>query len=72
VIKAQEVVRENYSHANIVIAFNPIEQKFEVPDASIRRNPRYFQNISDVWKPDVDIFEITEAFTDKLQLKKSL
>jgi uncharacterized protein with ParB-like and HNH nuclease domain len=72
VIKAQEVTRENYSHANIVIAFNPIEQKFEVPDASIRRNPRYFQNISDVWKPDVDIFEITEAFTDKLQLKKSL
>ena len=67
VVKGQEVIRSNYEKANIVIAFNPIEEKFEIPDASIRRNPRYFQNISDLWKEDADIFEITDDFVERLR-----
>lgn len=66
VVKGQEVIRSNYEKANIVIAFNPIEEKFEIPDASIRRNPRYFQNISELWKEDADIFEITDDFVERL------
>lgn len=66
VVKGQEVIRSNYEKANIVIAFNPIEEKFEIPDASIRRNPRYFQNISDLWREDADIFEITDDFVERL------
>ncbi|MBJ6119638.1 DUF262 domain-containing protein [Pontibacter sp. BT310] len=72
VVKGQEVIRENYSTANIVIAFNPLEGKFEVPDAAIRKNPRYYQNISEIWKPDADIFEITESFTEKLEQTREL
>ena len=72
VIKAQQIIRENYTTANIVIAFNPLEEKFEVPDAAIRRNPRYFQNISDIWKPDAYIFEIANSFIEKLQHTKEL
>lgn len=67
VVKGQEVIRENYEKAQIVIAFNPLEEKFEIPDASIRRNPRYFQNISDLWHDDADIFEITDAFIERLR-----
>ncbi len=67
VVKGQEVIRENYEKANIVIAFNPLEEKFEIPDASIKRNPRYFQNISELWKDDADLFEITDQFIDRLK-----
>jgi hypothetical protein len=67
VVKGQEVIRENYDKANIVIAFNPLEEKFEIPDASIKRNPRYFQNISELWKEDADLFEITDTFIDRLK-----
>jgi len=67
VVKGQEVIRENYEKANIVIAFNPIEEKFEIPDASIKKNPRYFQNISELWKEDADLFEITDTFIDRLK-----
>jgi len=66
VVKGQEVIRSNYERANIVIAFNPLEEKFEIPDASIKRNPRYFQNISDLWKEDADLFEITDEFIARL------
>ena len=67
VVKGQEVIRENYEKANIVIAFNPLEEKFEIPDASIKKNPRYFQNISELWHDDADIFDITDQFIDRLK-----
>jgi hypothetical protein len=67
VVKGQEIIRENYEKAKIVIAFNPIEEKFEIPDASINRNPRYFQNISELWEDDADLFEITDQFIDRLK-----
>ena len=70
VVKGQEVIRENYEKATIVIAFNPLEEKFEIPDASTKNNPRYFQNISELWKTDADLFEITDQFIDRL--KKSV
>lgn len=70
VIKAQEIIRENYERAQIVIAFNPLEEKFEIPDASIKRNPRYFQNISQLWQAHVNIFKLINDFVS--QLKKSV
>ncbi|QHT65409.1 DUF262 domain-containing protein [Rhodocytophaga rosea] len=72
VIKGQQIIRENYEKATIVIAFNPIEEKFEVPDAAIRKNPRYYQNISEIWKADADIFDITDNFIEKLQQTKEV
>jgi uncharacterized protein with ParB-like and HNH nuclease domain len=38
VIKGIAVTRENYSTEKIEIAFNPLDDRFEVPDAAIRRN----------------------------------
>lgn len=72
VLKGQEVLRENYDKTQIVIAFNPIEEKFEVPDAAIRKNPRYYQNISEIWKLDADIFEIADNFVERLNQTKEL
>lgn len=70
VIKAQEIIRENYTKATIVIAFNPLEEKFEIPDASIRKNPRYFQNISQIWQPNINIIKVINEFLQNL--KKSV
>lgn len=72
VLKGQEIVRENYIKAKIVIAFNPLEGKFEVPDAAIRKNPRYFQNISEIWAEDAYMFEIVDTFIENLSRYKSL
>lgn len=67
VIKAQEIIRENYTKAKIIIAFNPLEEKFEIPDASTSKNPRYFQNISQIWQPNVNIFKLTNDFIINLR-----
>jgi hypothetical protein len=67
VIKGQEIIRENYTNATIVIAFNPLEEKFEIPDASIRKNPRYFQNVSVLWQPNINIFKVINEFLTHLR-----
>lgn len=72
VIKGVEVIRKNYEKTEIVIAFNPLEEKFVIPDASIQRNPRYIQNITDLWRKDADIFDLVESFVEKLRLSVDL
>lgn len=67
VLKGQEVIRENYEKTKIIIAFNPLENKFEVPDAAIKRNPRYYQNISDLWQPNIKIFKVIMDFVANLK-----
>lgn len=66
-LKGQEVIRENYEKTKIIIAFNPLENKFEVPDAAIKRNPRYYQNISDLWQPNINIFKVIMDFVANLK-----
>lgn len=72
VLKGHEVIRENYDKTKIVIAFNPLEEKFENPDAAIRNDPRYFQNISKIWSKDADIFDITDEFVENLKRHKEI
>lgn len=72
VLKGYEVIRENYDKTKIVIAFNPLEEKFENPDAAIRNDPRYFQNISKIWSKDADIFDITDDFVENLKKHKEI
>lgn len=67
VIKEQEIIRENYTKTNIVIAFNPLEEKFEIPDASIKKNPRFFQNISKIWQPNINIIKVINEFIQTLR-----
>lgn len=67
VIKAQEIIRENYTKATIIIAFNPIEEKFVIPDASVRKNPKYFQNISQVWQPNINIIKVINEYLQNLK-----
>lgn len=49
VIKGHEVVRENYEKERVIIAFHPLKETFEVPDAAILNDPEYIHDISAIW-----------------------
>lgn len=72
VIKGIPVVRENYATENIHIAFNPLEGRFEVVDAAIRRDPAFIPDISAVWSSDSDLFSLTNDFIARLQESREL
>lgn len=66
VIKGVEVVRENYNKEKIEIAFNPLQGKFEVADAAIRRDKSYIPNISVIWNEKTDIFELADDYLEAI------
>ncbi len=66
VIKGVPVVRENYESEHISIAFNPLEEKFEVADAAIRRDKSYIPNIATLWSGDTKITKIIRDYISNL------
>ena len=52
VIKGVSVIKDNYDTENIEIAFRPLDGKFEVADAGIRKSPEYIHNISSLFADD--------------------
>mgnify|MGYP001346968152 CR=1 FL=1 len=67
VIRDIKVVRENYNSEKISIAFNPIEEQFQVPDAAIQRNKAYIPDISRLWNKETDLFKVVEDYLKSLR-----
>jgi uncharacterized protein with ParB-like and HNH nuclease domain len=56
VIKGASVVGKDYRLSPIEIAFNPLQQKFAVTDAAVRRDPTWIPNISALWAKGEQLF----------------
>ena len=67
VIKGVPVVRSNYRSEHIRIAFNPIEEKFEVTSAAIERDRSFISDITKLWSEDTSLFEVVEEFLCRLR-----
>jgi len=72
VMQGVEVIRQNYKAEKIEIAFDPLNEKFEVADAAIRRDPRYIPNISILWAPGANIFKLASDHIEKLNAVQEL
>ncbi len=62
VFQRKQVMREDYSHEYIEIAFHPLEQKFEVTDAAIRRDKNWIPDISVIWSKNHGLFKLFEQY----------
>lgn len=66
VLKGLPVVRSDYTRGHIQIAFRPKDQKFEVADAAILRDPEYIPNVSELWAGDLSRNRFVKQFITKL------
>ncbi|GGD50446.1 GmrSD restriction endonuclease domain-containing protein [Muriicola marianensis] len=71
VMKNIKVIRDNYDSESIEIAFHPLSEKFEVADASIRRNPEWIPNVSKVLLDEVNQYKAVTEFIAQLKTAKS-
>ena len=69
VLRGIEIVWENYKTERIYIAFRPKDQKFEVADAAIRRDPEWIPDISQLWSGSVPRHRYVKDFLAKLKEK---
>lgn len=72
VIKGISVVRENYKKETIEIAFNPLQEKFEVADAAIRRNKAYISNISMLWNSEIGFISLVKNYIENLESSREV
>ena len=67
VVKGVPVVRSNYKSERIRIAFNPVEERFEVTSAAIERDRSFIPDISVLWNNEADLFQIVDDFLEELR-----
>ena len=66
VVKGVPVVRSNYNTERIRIAFNPVEERFEVTSAAIERDRSFIPDISKLWSSDTSIIRFVSDFLEEL------
>jgi len=72
VIKNIPVLRENFESEHIQIAFNPLEEKFEVADAAICRDKLFIPDISVLWSADAKITRIIRDYLRNLRTGREI
>ncbi|MCL6472717.1 MAG: DUF262 domain-containing protein [Firmicutes bacterium] len=61
----KEVLAKDYSTVRIKIAFNPIEERFEVSNPAIQKDVAWINDIADVFSPDASISELTDLYAER-------
>ena len=72
VVKGVSVVRENYESEKIAIAFNPLEDRFEVADAAIRRDKAFIPDISVILSGQKSLLKIVREYLDDLRATREV
>ncbi|MBN8247042.1 MAG: DUF262 domain-containing protein [Verrucomicrobia bacterium] len=61
----QQVVTKDYEKVRIRIAFNPLEQRFDVLNAATAKNPTWIPDVSEVFTPGASLFGLVNAYCDR-------
>lgn len=72
VIKAKPVIDENFRQTRIRIAFNPLEEKFEVTNPAIEKDVSWIADISNLWDPSTSTYAFTTAYLQRLREKHTI
>ena len=67
VLKGIPIIRKDFSRERILIAFSPKDQKFEVPDAAIKRDPEFITDISQLWSGKLSRNRFVKEFIRRLR-----
>jgi hypothetical protein len=58
----REVLTKDYDTVRIRIAFHPVEEKFEVSNPAIAKNPAWIPDVAEVFSPEADLIELIEGY----------
>jgi len=61
-ILGREVLTKEYKTVKIRIAFNPVEEKFEVTNPAIEKDPKWISDISIIFAPESSLLDLTDNF----------
>ena len=68
-IVGKEVLDDHYKWKHIAIAFNPLEEKFEVSNNVIRNSPKWIPDISPILEHPFDTFTFVMEYCEKNEIE---
>jgi len=61
----QQVVTKDYEKVRIRIAFNPLEQRFEVSNVTTAKNPAWIPDVVEVFAPGTSLFALVNSYCER-------
>lgn len=71
-VVGQEVLDEHYKWRRIAIAFNPLEEKFEVANNAILKSSKWIPDIAVVMQPAFDTFSFVVEYCQKNDISNQM
>ncbi len=71
-IKGVPVISKDFRQQRIRIAFNPLEEKFEVTNSAIERDVEWIADISTLWNPETNSYTFIKGFLERLKARRAL
>lgn len=62
-----EVLTKNYRTVRIRIAFHPQKERFEVRNPAIAKDPAWIDDVTRIFHPDADLFELRDEYAARNQ-----
>jgi hypothetical protein len=70
VMKGASIVDKDFGQRRLRIAFTPLEERFEVTNTAIKRDPAWIPEISVLWQPDLDQYAFVSDFLENLAKRR--
>jgi hypothetical protein len=72
VLTGTPVVRDDYRNERLQIAFRPTDQVFEVADATVKNDPEFIADISQLWSGEEPYGRFVRAFLERLRSRREV
>ena len=63
----KQILNKDYKRITISIAFHPIEEKFEVSNPAIKKDPAWIPNISVIFNKDFKTLSFVKEYSEKIK-----
>lgn len=71
-LKGRKVINNKYRHLNIRIAFNPIQEKFEVWNSAISKSVEWIEDISELFSPSFEEYAFINEYAKRNDVNPEL
>ncbi len=65
----EQIINKSYRRNRIIIAFHPIDRKFEVSNPAIKKDKTWISDIAKVFAPDFKILQTVDEYCKRNELK---
>jgi hypothetical protein len=60
----QHIITKEYKKTRITIAFNPLDERFEVANPALAKDSTWIYDLADLFRPDASLLEITRQYAE--------